>query len=157
MTVKDIMNSRSWLFLFWMTAALLAYRTAPSAGLPLWISVVNGLIYLVCWILLIRTDAQAGGTFSPLMGFQLVLIFLSAVTLIAERGGETSGIVVRLALLWMIPVGLPLQGLVRVFAEAASLSDIAMAAVSIALLAVLLIIRMLWYAVSAHGGSKKST
>ena len=157
MDMKEIMNNRSWLFLFWMTAALLAYRTAPDAGFPLWVSVATGLIYLACWAALLRADARADQWISPLVWFQLVLIVLAAVTWVAECGGSTSGAVARLALLWLIPVGLPLQGLVRVFAAEASQSDIKMAAVSIALLAVLLVIRTLWHTASVRGGSKKST
>lgn len=138
MTLKEIWNNRSWRFMFWLTAALLAYRTSPDAGFSLGLSAATGVIYLVMWVLLIRLDARAGEKVSPLMCFMLVLMALMAVTL------ASGAALTMAALFWLVPVGMPIQGLVRLFSDSASRSDGAMAAVSLVLMAALLALRLLW-------------
>ena len=140
MTLKEIWNNRSWRFTFWLTTALLAYRTCPETGASPALSAATGALYLVMWVLLIHLDAKAGERFSPLMGFQLVMMALAAVTRLAGTGGALTTV----ALFWLVPVGMPLQGLVRLFSYDASRSDGAMAAVTMAFLAVLLGLRFLW-------------
>ena len=147
MTLHDIANSRSWMFLIWMTIALLAYRTAPQAGFPLGVAAVTGGAYLICWVLLVRADALAPQRLSPIMIFQMALMALAAMTLFVESRGTLQGAAASLTLLWLIAVGLPLQGLVKLFSAAASRSDMSMAVVSIGLLAVLLAARIVWNAV----------
>ena len=46
-----------------------------------------------------------------------------------------------IALFWLVPVGMPLQGLVRLFSDTASRADDAMALVSFAVMAVFLVLR----------------
>ena len=141
MTLKEIWNNRSWRFIFWLTAALLAYRTSPDTGFPLWLSVITGVLYLVMWVLLIHLDVRAGEKISPLMWFMLVMMVLMAVTLVLAQMNLSLPIV---ALFWLVPVGMPIQGLVRVFSDSASRSDGAMAAVSLVLMAALLVLRLVW-------------
>ena len=141
MTLQDIWNNRSWRFTFWLTSALLAYRTAPDTGVSMYVSVLTGLVYIVMWLLLLRLDAGAEERVSPLVGFMLVLIALALVTLISSSLGYTITII---AVFWLVPVGMPLQGLVRLFSYDASRSDGAMAAVTMVFLAVLLGLRFLW-------------
>ena len=141
MTLQDIWNNRSWRFTFWLTSALLAYRTAPDTGVSMYVSVLTGLVYIVMWLLLLRLDAGAEERVSPLVGFMLVLMALALVTLISFSLGYTITII---AVFWLVPVGMPLQGLVRLFSYDASRSDGAMAAVTMVFLAVLLGLRFLW-------------
>lgn len=141
MNLKEIWTNRSWRFMFWLTAALLAYRTSPDAGFPLALSAATGALYLVMWVLLLHLDAKAGEKVSPVMKFMLVLMALMAVTLAAGSAGR---VLTTTALLWLVPVGMPLQGLVRLVSAEASRSDRAMAVVSLAVLAALLLLRMLW-------------
>ena len=141
MTLRDIWNNRSWRFTFWLTSALLAYRTAPDTGVSMYVSVLTGLVYIVMWLLLLRLDAGAEERVSPLVGFMLVLMALALVTLISFSLGYTITII---AVFWLVPVGMPLQGLVRLFSYDASRSDGAMAAVTMVFLAVLLGLRFLW-------------
>ena len=138
MTMRDIWNNMSYRFCFWLIAALLAYRTAPDTGYPLAVSVLTGIVYLVMWVLLVHLDAQSGKRFSGLMGFQLVLMALMAATYVLVQKGM--GITV-VALLWLVPVGMPVQGIVRLFSDAASRADDSMAVVSFVLLAALLVLR----------------
>ena len=138
MTLKEIWNDRGWRFIFWLTSALLAYRTCPETGASLTLSVATGTLYLVMWVLLIHLDARAGERFSPLMGFQLVMMALMAVTRLAGTGGALTTI----ALFWLVPVGMPLQALVRLVDDQASRSDGGMAVASLLVLAVLLALRL---------------
>ena len=126
MTLQDIWNNRSWRFTFWLTSALLAYRTAPDTGVSMYVSVLTGLVYIVMWLLLLRLDAGAEERVSPLISSSL---------------GYTITII---AVFWLVPVGMPLQGLARLFSYDASRSDGAMAAVAMVFLAVLLGLRFLW-------------
>jgi hypothetical protein len=142
MTLKEIWEDRSWRFLFWLTAALLAYRTAPDAGFPLWLSVLTGALYIVLWVLLLRRDAREESPRTALVWFMLVLMALMLVTLVLTGAGINLPIV---ALLWLVPVGMPIQGLVRLVSDSASRSDGAMAAASLALMAALLALRFFWY------------
>ena len=139
MTLKEIWNNRSWRFTFWLTSALLAYRTCPETGASQTLSAATGALYLVMWVLLIHLDAKAGERFSPLMGFQLVMMALMAVTRLAGTGGALTTI----ALFWLVPVGMPLQGLVRLVNDGASRSDGGMAVASLLVLAVLLALRLM--------------
>ena len=140
MTLKEIWNNRSWRFTFWLTSSLLAYRTCPETGAAPALSAATGALYLLMWVLLIHLDARVGERFSPLMGFQLVMMALAAVTRLAGTGG----VLTTIAVFWLVPVGMPLQGLVRLFSYDASRSDGAMAAVAMVFLAVLLGLRFLW-------------
>ena len=138
MTLKEIWNNRSWRFTFWLTSALLAYRTCPETGMSLRLSAATGALYLLMWLLLIHLDAKAGERFSPLVGFQLAMMALAAVTYLAGTGGRLTTI----ALFWLVPVGMPLQGLVRLVNDGASRSDGGMAMASLLVLAVLLALRL---------------
>lgn len=136
MTLKEIWNNRSWRFTFWLTAALLAYRTAPDTGVPLGISVLTGLIYVVMWVLLVHLDAGVSEKpVSPLLVFMALLMIFAAVTL--AFAGEGAGLLLTVALMWLVPVGMPLQGLVRLASAGASRSDGAMAVVTLVFLAVM--------------------
>ena len=143
MTLKEIWNNRSWRFTFWLTSALLAYRTCPETGMSLRLSAATGALYLLMWLLLIHLDAKAGERFSPLVGFQLAMMALAAVTYLAGTGGRLTTI----ALFWLVPVGMPLQGLTRLVNDGLSRSDGGMALMSMAVLAALLALRMLLWAV----------
>ena len=138
MTMRDIWNNMTYRFCFWLIAALLAYRTAPDAGVFPAISVLTGIVYLVMWVFLVLLDAKNGKRFSGLMGFMLVLMALMATTFILVRKGMNITVI---ALFWLVPVGMPLQGLVRLFSDTASRADDAMALVSLAVLAVFLVLR----------------
>ena len=138
MTLKEIWNNRSWRFTFWLTSALLAYRTCPETGAAPALSAATGALYLLMWVLLIHLDARVGERFSPLMGFQLVMMALAAVTRLAGTGG----VLTTIALFWLVPVGMPLQGLVRLVNDGASRSDGGMAVASLLVLAVLLALRL---------------
>lgn len=138
MTMRDIWNNMTYRFCFWLIAALLAYRTAPDTGYPLAVSVLTGIIYLVMWVLLVQLDARSGKRFSGLMGFMLVLMALMTATFVLVRNGINITVI---ALFWLVPVGMPLQGIVRLFSDAASRADDAMALVSLAVMAVLLVLR----------------
>ncbi len=139
MTLREIWNNRSWRFTFWLTAALLAYRTAPDTGVPLAVSVLTGILYLVMWVLMIHLDAGYPERVSPLTKFMMVLTALTVVTMITTAAKTP---LVAVAIFWLVPVGMPLQGLVRVFSDTASRSDGAMAAVSCGWLALLLLLRL---------------
>lgn len=139
MTVQEIWNSRSWRFMFWLTAALLAYRTAPDAGFPLWLSVCTGIVYLAMWAALIHLDARQEEKVSALMRFMAILMVLTLITLVSTAVGWN---LTMFAVFWLIPVGMPLQGLVRLVSDAASRADAPMAAVSLGLLAILLLVRV---------------
>ena len=142
MTLREIWNNMSYRFCFWLIAALLAYRTAPDAGYPVWVSAVTGVVYLVMWVLLVHLDAQSGRRFSGLMGFMLVLMALMTVTYATVQMQIT---ITTVALFWLVPVGMPLQGLVRLFSDAASRADDSMAVVSFAVLAVFLVLRTILF------------
>ena len=138
MTLRDIWNNMSYRFCFWLIAALLAYRTAPDTGYPLAVSVLTGIVYLIMWVLLVQLDARNGKRFSGLMGFILVLMALMTTTFVLVRRGINITVI---ALFWLVPVGMPLQGIVRVFSDAASRADDTMALASMAVMAVFLVLR----------------
>ena len=138
MTMRDIWNNMPYRFCFWLIAALLAYRTAPGAGYGLAVSVLTGIVYLVMWVFLVLLDAKNGKRFSGLMGFMLVLMALMATTFVLVRSGLN---IVVIALFWLVPVGMPVQGIVRLFSDAASHADDSLALISFVLLAVLLVLR----------------
>ena len=138
MTMRDIWNNMPYRFCFWLVAALLAYRTAPGAGYGLAVSVLTGVVYLVMWVFLVLLDARGGKRFSGLMGFMLVLMALMTTTFVLVRNGLNITVI---ALFWLVPVGMPLQGIVRMFSDAASRADDSMALVSVVLLAALLVLR----------------
>lgn len=135
MTMRDIWNNMPYRFCFWLIAALLAYRTA---GVSSAVSVLTGIVYLVMWVFLVLLDAKNGKRFSGLMGFMLVLMALMATTFVLVRKGMNITVI---ALFWLVPVGMPLQGLVRLFSDTASRADDAMALVSFAVMAVFLALR----------------
>ena len=138
MTLRDIWNNMTYRFCFWLIAALLAYRTAPDTGYPLAVSVLTGIVYLVMWVLLVLLDARGGKRFSGLMGFMLVLMALMTTTFVLVRSGINITVI---ALFWLVPVGMPLQGIVRLFSDAASRADDTMALVSFAVMLILLVLR----------------
>ena len=138
MTMRDIWNNMTYRFCFWLIAALLAYRTAPDTGYPMAVSVITGIVYLVMWVFLVELDARSKKRFSGLMGFVLVLMALMATTFVLVRKGMNITVI---ALFWQVPVGMPLQGLVRLFSDTASRADDAMALVSFAVMAVFLVLR----------------
>ncbi|MBE6961990.1 MAG: hypothetical protein E7445_05985 [Ruminococcaceae bacterium] len=138
MTMRDIWNNMAYRFCFWLIAALLAYRTAPDTGYGLAVSVLTGIVYLVMWVFLVLLDARGGKRFSGLMGFMLVLMALMTTTFVLVRNGLNITVI---ALFWLVPVGMPLQGIVRMFSDAASRADDSMALVSVVLLAALLVLR----------------
>lgn len=142
MTLRDIWNNANYRFFFWLISALLAYRTVPDAGNPLALSVFTGLVYLVMWVLLIHLNAGNGKKVSPLMCFMAVLMVLMAVTYVTVQKGTS---ITFIALLWLVPVGMPLQGIVRVFSDAASRADDSMALISFVVLAVLLVLRTIFF------------
>ena len=144
MTLRDIWNNANYRFFFWLISALLAYRTVPDAGNPLVLSVFTGLVYLVMWVFLIDLNAGNGKKVSPLMCFMVALMVLMAVTYVTVQKGTS---ITFVALLWLVPVGMPLQGIVRVFSDAASRADDSMALVSFAVLAVLLVLRTIFFVV----------
>ena len=92
----------------------------------------------------------AGEKLSPLMKFMLVLMALTLVTLTLGTAGQA---LTTAALFWLVPVGMPLQGLVRLASDALSRSDRAMAVVSLTVLAVLLLLRIFWH--RRAGGAEK--
>lgn len=138
MTMRDIWNNMTYRFCFWLIAALLAYRTAPDTGASLIVSALTGVVYLVMWVLLVQLDAKNGKRFSGLMGFMLALMALAATTFVLVRNGLNITVI---ALFWLVPVGMPLQGIVRLVGDAASRADDSMALVSFVLLAALLVLR----------------
>ena len=138
MTMRDIWNNMPYRFCFWLIAALLAYRTAPDTGVSPAVSVLTGIVYLVMWVFLVLLDAKNGKWFSGLMGFILALMALMATTFVLVRKGMNIAVI---ALFWLVPVGMPLQGLVRLFSDAASRADDAMALVSFVVMAVFLVLR----------------
>lgn len=138
MTMRDIWNNMTYRFCFWLIAALLAYRTAPDTGYGLAVSVLTGIVYLVMWVFLVLLDAKSGKRFSGLMGFMLVLMALMTTTFVLVRNGLN---ITAIALFWLVPVGMPLQGIVRLVSDAASRADDFMALISFVLLAVLLVLR----------------
>ena len=138
MTMRDIWNNMSYRFCFWLIAALLAYRTAPDTGYSLAVSVLTGIVYLVMWVLVVHLDAKGGKRFSGLMGFMLLMMALMAATYVLVGKGLNITVI---ALFWLVPVGMPLQGIVRLVSDAASRADDSMAVVSFVLLAALLVLR----------------
>lgn len=138
MTLRDIWNNMSYRFCFWLIAALLAYRTAPDTGCPVALSVLTGVLYLVMWALLIHLDAKSGKRMSALAWFMLILMALMAVTFVTVQLKVS---ITFVALLWLVPVGMPLQGIVRLFSNSASRADDSMAVVSFAVLGVFLVLR----------------
>ena len=138
MTLRDIWNNMSYRFCFWLIAALLAYRTAPDAGYSLALSAVTGIVYLVMWVLLVHLDAGNGKKFSGLMTFMLVLMAMAAVTFVTTKMGI---VITTVALFWLVPVGMPLQGLVRLVNDGASRADAPMAVIAMAVLAFFLVLR----------------
>ena len=142
MTMRDIWNNMTYRFCFWLIAALVAYRTAPDTGYPMVVSVLTGIVYLVMWVFLAQLDARSKKRFSGLMGFMLVLMALMTATFVLVRKGM--GITV-VALLWLVPVGMPIQGIVRIFSDAASRADDTMALVSLAVVAVFFVLRTIFF------------
>ena len=142
MTMRDIWNNMTYRFCFWLIAALMAYRTAPDTGYPMAVSVLTGIVYLGMWVCLVHLDGRSKKRFSGLMGFMLVLMGLMAATFVLVRKGM--GITV-VALLWLVPVGMPLQGIVRLFSDAASRADDAMALISLVVMAVFLALRTIFF------------
>ena len=138
MTMRDIWNNMPYRFCFWLITALLAYRTAPDTGYSLMVSVLTGLVYLVMWVFLVQLDAKNGKRLSGLMGFMLVLMALMTATFVLVRKGTG---IAAVALFWLVPVGMPLQGIVRLFSDAASRADDSMALISFVLMAALLVLR----------------
>ena len=142
MTMRDIWNNMTYRFCFWLIAALMAYRTAPDTGYPMAVSVLTGIVYLGMWVCLVHLDGWSKKRFSGLMGFMLVLMGLMAATFVLVRKGM--GITV-VALLWLVPVGMPLQGIVRLFSDAASRADDAMALISLVVMAAFLALRTIFF------------
>lgn len=139
MTLREIWNNMSYRFCLWLIAALLAYRTGPDTGNAMAVSVLTGVIYLVMWVLVIELDSRKGKALTGLTGFMAVLMGLMVFTYVTAQQGE---VYTTAALLWMVPVGVPLQGIVRVFNDAASRADAPMAMISLCVMAVLLAVRL---------------
>ena len=142
MTMRDIWNNMTYRFCFWLIASLMAYRTAPDAGYPLAVSVLTGIVYLVMWVFLVQLDGGSKKRFSGLMGFMIVLMGLMTATYVLVQKGMG---ITAVALLWLVPVGMPLQGLVRIFSDAASRSDDTMALISLAVVAVFFVLRTIFF------------
>ena len=144
MTLREIWNNMTYRFCFWLITALLAYRTGPDTGAALAVSVMTGVIYLLMWALLIELDSRKGKAVTGLTGFMAVLMGLMAFTYVTAQQGK---VVTTAALFWMVPVGVPLQGMVRLVNEAASRADAPMAVISLCLMAALLAARLVLGAV----------
>ena len=138
MTLREIWNNMSYRFCLWLIAALLAYRTGPDTGSAMAVSVLTGILYLVMWVIVIELDSRKGKVVTGLTGFMAVLMGLMVFTYVTAQQGE---VYTTAALLWMVPVGVPLQGIVRVFSDAASRADDTMALASMAVMAVFLVLR----------------
>ena len=144
MTLREIWNNMTYRFCFWLIAALLAYRTGPDTGVSLAVSVITGILYLVMWVLLIELDSRKGKVLTGVTGLMAVLMGLMVFTYVTAQKGL---VFTALALFWMVPVGVPVQGMVRLVNDAASRADVPMAVISLCLMAALLAVRLVLGAV----------
>ena len=91
-------------------------------------------------------------TFSLMLGMCPTLGITTAASNGIGMGLATTFVLVRsglnivvIALFWLVPVGMPVQGIVRLFSDAASHADDSLALISFVLLAALLVLRTILF------------